>query len=110
MTEEARERRRDLRAGANVTAQDDSGETPLHLAASRGKWRVAALLVSNGVDLFAQAHNGATPCSLVASQNGFFLFPDSYNVFSRHCSPRDVLKAFFSHPVYLPVFIIERNF
>ena len=39
-----------LKAGANVNASDDAGDTPLHLAASEGRKAVVSELLKEGAD------------------------------------------------------------
>ncbi len=50
-----------LQAGADVTARDHAGETPLHLAARLDELDVMAVLLAAGADLEAQDHEGNTP-------------------------------------------------
>ena len=55
--------------GADVSAQDKDGWTPLHLASREGQLEVAHILIERGVDVSAQDKNGQTPLHLV-SQKG----------------------------------------
>ena len=54
-----------LNLRAEVNAKDDSGYTPLHLAARWNYLAVAQLLISSGADLEAKDNNGDTPLDLV---------------------------------------------
>lgn len=56
-------------AGANMTAQDKDGWTPLILAAQNGHTDVVKYLVSKGCYIDAKAHNGESAMSL-AARNG----------------------------------------
>jgi len=47
--------------GADTTAQDKDGLTPLHHALARGNLNVAWLLVEHGTDPTAQDNDGLTP-------------------------------------------------
>jgi ankyrin repeat protein len=55
--------------GAGVTAQDEDGETPLHLASLMGRVEVAHTLIERGADVTAPDDDGKTPLHL-ASQMG----------------------------------------
>ena len=56
-----------LEAGANVSARDETGATPLHLAAKHGKSAtVMAALVKSGARLGARDDTGATPLHAAA--------------------------------------------
>ena len=50
--------------GADATAQDNNGLTPLHLASSWGHVGLACLLVERGADVTAQTKHGLTPLHL----------------------------------------------
>jgi ankyrin repeat protein len=47
--------------GADVAAQDEVGETPLHQASSGGHVDLAQLLIDHGADAAAQGEYGLTP-------------------------------------------------
>lgn len=51
-----------IQEGADVNAQDEDGESPLHGAMARGdNYNVARTLIENGADLSGQAVDGKTP-------------------------------------------------
>ena len=53
--------------GADVSAQDKDGSTPLHLALSLwGNVDVARMLVERGADVSAQDKDGSTPLELAS--------------------------------------------
>ena len=58
-----------IKHSADVSAQDDNGTTPLHLALSFREAEVAAMLIERGADVTAQNKDGWTPLHL-ASKNG----------------------------------------
>jgi len=60
--------------GADVTAKNDSGITPLHLAAYP---EMVAILVEHGADLEAKEDGGGTPLH-IASEN-----PDAFDVMQK---------------------------
>jgi ankyrin repeat protein len=53
-----------IERGADVTAQNNDGETPLHLALQRGQVDVARMLIERGADVTAQNNDGETPLHL----------------------------------------------
>ncbi|XP_024143227.1 ankyrin repeat domain-containing protein 53 [Oryzias melastigma] len=53
-----------LEHGANVNAITDSGQTPLHLAASKGLLDCVEILVNAGADVSAKDNRGCTPLDL----------------------------------------------
>lgn len=62
--------RRLVFAGADVTAQDASGHTPLHLAASRGSDVLCDLFIARGADRHALTDDRSTP-AMIAIARGF---------------------------------------
>ncbi|KAH9991577.1 ankyrin repeat-containing domain protein [Russula vinacea] len=55
--------------GADVAAQNEDGETPLHLASQEGQVEAVCMLLQHGADVNAQNKNGLTPFRL-ALQGG----------------------------------------
>ena len=55
--------------GANISARDDNGWMPLHLAAERNTKPVAALLLNQGADTRATDDKGWTPLHLAGAFN-----------------------------------------
>jgi ankyrin repeat protein len=47
-----------IESGADVTAPNNGGETPLHLALQEGQVDVAHLLIGRGADVTAQNNKG----------------------------------------------------
>jgi len=50
----------------DINLKDGKGETPLHLAASRGNKSIVELLIQQGADVNAQSRDGSTPIYLAA--------------------------------------------
>ena len=57
--------------GADVTAQDESFRTPLHMAASLGSTKTVQLLIEHGADVTAQDRSKKTPLHLTFSDVSF---------------------------------------
>ena len=62
--------RRLVFAGADVTARDAFGNTPMHLAASRGYEALCDLLIARGADAHARSADKSTP-AMLAIARGF---------------------------------------
>ncbi len=60
--------RRLVFAGADVTARDAAGHTPLHLAASRGHEALCDLFIARGADVHARADDTSTPATLAVAR------------------------------------------
>lgn len=56
-----------IQHGADVTVQDNTLSTPLHLASSRGSGKTVGLLLKHGADVNAQDVKQLTPLHLAAS-------------------------------------------
>jgi len=48
--------------------QKNDGDTPLHLAYKRGRWKLAKWLVQNGADVNVQNSNEKTPFHLACEE------------------------------------------
>ncbi|PKM82825.1 MAG: hypothetical protein CVU88_03045 [Firmicutes bacterium HGW-Firmicutes-13] len=46
-----------IQEGADINAEDEYGDTPLHHAVTLGKTRIAKILIENGADLNARNNN-----------------------------------------------------
>lgn len=55
--------------GANINAKDDTGYTPLHVAAEKNKHWAAKILLERGADVNIESNSKATPYS-IAIANG----------------------------------------
>ena len=53
--------------GVMVNQKNESGWTPLHLAANKGKIEVVETLIAAGADINAVAGNGWTPLAVAAN-------------------------------------------
>jgi len=53
--------------GANVSAKDKFGSTPLHEASSQGHVDLAQFLVKHGADVSSRDHDSRTPLDLALS-------------------------------------------
>lgn len=62
-----------LGQGTQVNAVDESGITPLHVAAFNNNVRLAEILLANGANVHARTNNGMTPLHFAASQGGLGL-------------------------------------
>jgi ankyrin repeat protein len=58
-----------LERGADVSAQDDDGDTALHCAAMTGREEIVSLLLTNGADIHSRGNMGRTAL-ICASQDG----------------------------------------
>lgn len=55
--------------GANVNAKNDTGYTPLHVAAEKNKHWAAKILLGGGADVNTKSNSNSTPFS-IAIANG----------------------------------------
>jgi ankyrin repeat protein len=69
--------------GIEVDAQNNYGRTPLHIAACRGNWNVARLLIQAGADVTIIDKRGFTP-GQVARKRGMVL-PNDLLVMNQDC-------------------------
>ena len=74
-----------LDRGADVAAENEDGNTPLHNAAAGplSDKEVAALLLDRGADIQVKNDNGDTPCQLARTREEFRGTP----VLGRLCAP-----------------------
>ncbi|EED93251.1 histone deacetylase 1 HDAC Hda1p [Thalassiosira pseudonana CCMP1335] len=77
--------------GVDIDAQNNYGRTPLHIAASRGNWYVARLLINAGADVHLLDKRGFTP-GQVAKKRGMVVPPDLM-VLGEDSPMADVLKV-----------------
>lgn len=61
-----------LSHGANITAKNADGNTPLHLAVLTSAWEVVQLLLRHGADLDRRNQNGETPMDLLCRRRHRF--------------------------------------
>jgi ankyrin repeat protein len=64
--------------GADVTAQNNDGSTPLNPATRKGQVDAARLFIERGVDVTAQNDNNSreTPTTITSSVNSIIFHPD----------------------------------
>ena len=55
-----------IERGADLSAQDTWGNSPLHLALQEGHIDVAYMLIERGADVSARDNNGSTPLDLTS--------------------------------------------
>jgi ankyrin repeat protein len=56
--------------GADVTAQDNKGLTPIHWAVLKGREGLARFLLENGADPATQDNDGSTPYAFSSELEG----------------------------------------
>lgn len=61
--------------GAEISAFDQYGQAPIHIAARKGFANVVELLANNGVDLNLQEEYGATPLMAAIGSGNFGSIP-----------------------------------
>lgn len=61
--------KRALKAGADINATDEAGETPLHIAARIGRYSIVRLLLEHGPTLYLENNKGYTPLAIAISHN-----------------------------------------
>eukprot|EP00956_Cyclotella_meneghiniana_P019953 scaffold34694_cov37-Cyclotella_meneghiniana.AAC.2 len=75
--------------GIEVDSQNNYGRTPLHIAASRGNWNVARLLINAGADPTIIDKRGYTP-GQVARKRGMVI-PNDLMILSEDSPTRDLI-------------------
>lgn len=72
-----------------IDARNNYGRTPLHIAAARGNWHVARLLINAGADVHAIDKRGFTP-GQVARKRGMVV-PNDLKILSEDSPARDLI-------------------
>lgn len=85
--------------GLEIDARDQTGNTPLHYAASSGLYQCVQLLVANGASLYEENKNGETACDFAIKRgfNSIAAFLESRMVFSQESPSANAVEE--------PVFI-----
>ena len=74
-----------LKAEANVNAENENGDTPLHLATRNGTVEMVDSLLKAGADVNAENENGYTPFD-IADSKGFEKIKDLLREKGGDCS------------------------
>ena len=64
------------RGKLNINAQNERGDTPLHLAAKWGYGLIVSILLENGAEVFSRNRKKQTPLSLAQNKNVVKIFTD----------------------------------
>ena len=72
-----------------IDAQNNYGRTPLHIAAARGNWHAARLLINAGADVHVTDKRGFTP-GQVARKRGMVV-PNDLKILSEDSPARDLI-------------------